>query len=144
MAKPPSGAVGYPCTQGNQFASNQWIKRWKRKISNQTISEEARKKLDSNAELWRAESEYIKLEDKETRILQFNPEKIEQVKGQYGFKISYSVIDPNYADRGPKKFDAGKIMSKKIDALLLQGKTLLKVTRKGNGRDTEYDVVAAD
>jgi hypothetical protein len=108
----------------------------------QTISEAARKNLDSNAELWKAESQYIKLEDGETRILQFNPEKLEPTK--YGPRISYSVIAPNYADKGPKKFEAGKTTSKKIDSLLRQGKTLLKITRKGTGRDTEYDVQAAD
>ena len=115
-------------------------------MSNQTqsISEIARKKLDSNAELWRAESEFIKLEDGETRILQFNAEKIEPVRTQFGPRISYSVIDPNYSDKGLKKFEASKTTSKKIDALLRQGKTLLKVTRKGTGRETEYDVVAAD
>jgi hypothetical protein len=72
----------------------------------------------------------VKLEDKETRVLQFNPEKIEPVKGQYGIRISYTVIDPNYADKGPKKFEAGKLTSK-IDSLLREGKTLLKITREG-------------
>ena len=113
-------------------------------MTTQQISEAARKKLDSNAELWRAESEYIRLEDGETRILQFYPEKMEPVKGRYGTRISYSVIDPNYADHGLKNFEAGKTTSKKIDSLLRQGKTLLKVTRIGTGRETEYDVVAAD
>jgi hypothetical protein len=36
------------------------------------------------------------------------------------------------------------LTSKKIDALLRQGKSVLKITRVGAGRDTEYDVVAAD
>lgn len=108
------------------------------------ISEIARQKLDSNAELWKAESEYIKLDDGETRILQFNPEKIEPIKTQYGPRIQYLVIDPNFADKGLKKFQQGKITSKQIDALLRQGKTLLKVTRKGAGRDTSYNVEAAD
>jgi hypothetical protein len=76
--------------------------------------------------------------------LQFNPEKIEPVKGQYGIRISYTVIDPNFADKGPKKFEQSKITSKKIDALLRQGKTLLKITREGAGKDTEYEVEAAN
>lgn len=108
------------------------------------ISEAARKKLESNADLWKAESKYVKLEDKEGKALQFNPELIEPVTTRFGPRISYSVIDPNHADKGLKKFEAGKLMSKKIDALLLQGKTLLKITRIGTGKDTEYDVVAAD
>ena len=113
-------------------------------MTTEQISEAARKKLDSNAELWKAESEYIKLEDKETRILQFDAEKIEPVRTQFGPRISYSVIDPNYSDKGLKKFEASKTTSKKIDALLRQGKTLLKITRKGAGEDTSYNVEAAD
>jgi hypothetical protein len=53
------------------------------------------------------------------------------------------MIDPNYPDR-PKKFEASKLTSKKIDALLGQGKTLLKITRIGNSKDTSYNVEAAD
>ena len=86
----------------------------------------------------------MKLEDAETRVLQFNPEKIEQVKGQYGIRISYTVFDPNYSDKGPKKFEAGKLTSKKIDSLLREGKTLLRITREGNGKDTSYRVEAAN
>jgi hypothetical protein len=85
----------------------------------------------------------VKLEPGETRILQFNPEKIEPVKGQYGIRISYTVIDPNYSDKGPKKFEAGKLTLKKIDSLLRQGKTLLKITREGSGKDTSYKVESA-
>jgi len=84
------------------------------------------------------------LEEKESRVLQFNPEKIEPVKGQYGIKISYTVVDPNYADKGPKKFEAGKLTSKKIDSLLLEGKLLLKITREGRGKDTSHRVEAAN
>lgn len=113
-------------------------------MTTQQLSEAARKKLDSNAELWRAESEFIKLDDGETRILQFNPEKQEQVRTQYGPRISYSVIDPNYADKGLKKFEAGKLTSKKIDSLLAHCKTLLKITRVGSGKGTSYIVEAAD
>jgi hypothetical protein len=43
---------------------------------NQELSEIARKNLDSNVELWKAESKYIKLEPGETIVLKFNLEKI--------------------------------------------------------------------
>ena len=55
---------------------------------------------------------------------------MEPVKGQYGVRIPYSVIDPNYPDK-PKKFEASKLTSRKVDSLLGQGKTLLKITREG-------------
>jgi ABC-type uncharacterized transport system YnjBCD substrate-binding protein len=108
--------------------------------SNQTLSEEAKQNLEKNAELWKAESVYVKLEDGETRILQFNPERIKHVEGQYGIRIQYLVIDPNYADKGDKKFEAGKSTSRDIDAQLRQGNRLLKIKRLGLGTDTKYSV----
>jgi hypothetical protein len=107
------------------------------------LSEIAKKNLESNAELWKAESVFIKLEDGETRVLQFNPEKTKQVEGQYGLRIQYMVIDPNYSDKGEKKLEAGKIMSHDIDSQLRQGNRLLKIKRLGSGVDTKYSVSPA-
>ena len=117
-------------------------KRWKRKIANQELSEIAKQNLDSNTELWKAESKYIRLEPGETVVLQFNPEKIKHVEGQFGIRISYAVIDPNYSDKGEKKFETGKLTSKQIDSLLRQGKTTLQITRSGEGKETSYTVAA--
>jgi hypothetical protein len=83
------------------------------------------------------------LEPSETTILKFNPEKIKHVEGQFGVRISYTVIDPNYSDKGEKKFETGKLTSKQIDSLLRQGKTTLKITRQGEGKETSYIVEAA-
>jgi hypothetical protein len=107
------------------------------------LSETAKRNLEKNSELWRAESVFIKLEDGEERVLQFNPEKIKQVEGQYGLRIQYMVIDPNYADKGDKKFEAGKKTSNDIDAQLRQGNRLLKIRRLGTGTDTKYSVAPA-
>lgn len=109
----------------------------------QELSEAAKQNLEKNAELWKAESVYIKLEDGETRILQFNPEKIKPVEGQYGIRIQYLVIDPNYSDKGEKKFEAGKQTSRDIDNQLRQGNRLLKIRRLGTGTDTKYSVSSA-
>jgi hypothetical protein len=113
-------------------------------MTTQQISETARKNLESNKELWKSESKYIKLEADETVILQFDPEKIKHVEGQYGPRIQYTVINPNYSDKGEKKFETGKLTSKLIDAQLLQGKNTLKITRIGEGKETSYNVEAAD
>jgi hypothetical protein len=83
------------------------------------------------------------LEPGETVILHFNPEKIKHVEGQFGPRIQYSVINPNYSDKGEKKFETGKLTSKQIDSLLLQGKSTLKTTRQGEGKETSYIVEAA-
>jgi hypothetical protein len=111
----------------------------RRKISNQQLSEDAKQKLDQNTELWRETSEFVKLEDQEIRVLKFNPERIKIVEGQYGPRIQYTVIDPNYPDR-EKKFEAGKTTSKEIDRYLRQGHTVLKIQRLGGGKDTKYSV----
>ena len=106
------------------------------------LSEAARQNLERNAELWKAESVYVKLEDGETRVLQFNPERIKEVEGQYGARVQYMVIDPNYSDKGEKKFEAGKQTSRDIDAQLRQGIRLLKI-RLGTGTSTKYSVSPA-
>jgi hypothetical protein len=107
------------------------------------LSEKARQNLEQNAELWRGESEYVKLEDGETRVLQFNPEKIKQVEGQYGLRIQYMVIDPNFSDKGEKKFEAGKQTSRDIDTQLRVGNRLLKIKRLGSGVETKYSISPA-
>ena len=107
------------------------------------LSATALENLNKNMELWKAESQYVKIEDGETRILQFNPERIKHVEGQYGVRIQYLVIDPNYSDKGDKKFEAGKRTSNDIDAQLRQGNRLLKVKRQGSGKDTKYSVSPA-
>ena len=109
----------------------------------QELSEIAKQNLEKNSALWKAESVYIKLENEETRILQFNPEKIKPVEGQNGIRIQYMVIDPNYSDKGEKKFEAGKQTSRDIDAQLRQGNKLLKIRRLGTGTDTKYSVSPA-
>jgi hypothetical protein len=107
------------------------------------LSEAAKQNLERNAELWKSESVFIKLEDGETRVLQFNAEKIKQVEGQYGLRIQSLVIDPNYADKGDKKLEAGKLLSHDIDKQLRLGNRLLKIKRNGNGTDTTYEVTTA-
>ena len=52
------------------------------------------------------------------------------------------VIDPNYSDKGEKKFEAGKQTSRDIDAQLRQGIRLLKI-RLGTGTSTKYSVSPA-
>jgi phosphoribosyl-ATP pyrophosphohydrolase len=45
------------------------------RLTNQEMSEIARKNLESNTELWKAESIYIRLEPGETVVLHFNPKR---------------------------------------------------------------------
>src|SRR5918995_5485181 len=113
------------------------------KIGQAQLSEVGRSNLERNAELWHAESIFVKLEHGEERVLQFNPDKIKQTEGQFGLRIQYTVIDPNYADKGEKKFEASKTTSQKIDRQLGQGNNLLIVKRTGEGTSTKYEVRSA-
>jgi hypothetical protein len=47
----------------------------------------------------------------------------------------YSVIDTNYSDKVETKFETEKLTSKQIDSFLRQGKTTLKITRQGEGKE---------
>ena len=75
-------------------------------------------------------------------MLKFDPERIKIVEGQYGPRIQYTVIDPNFPDK-EKKFEQGKTTSKEIDKYLKQGQTVLKIQRIGGGKDTRYSVQPA-
>jgi hypothetical protein len=35
--------------------------------------------------------------------MKFDPEKITYVEGQHGPRIQYTVIEPNYSDKGEKE-----------------------------------------
>jgi hypothetical protein len=110
------------------------------KIGQVQLSEVGKSNLERNAELWRAESVFVKLEDGEERVLQFNPDKVKQTEGQFGIRIQYAVIDPNFSDRSEKKFEASKTTSQKIDRELLKGNDLLILKRTGEGTNTKYEV----
>lgn len=60
--------------------------------------------------MWKAESKYVRIEPDGTVVLKFNPEKIRHVEGQFGARIQYTVIDPNYSEKGEKRFEAGKLI----------------------------------
>ena len=68
-------------------------------------------------------------------MLEFNPEKIEQVEREFNGKKSqgyrYTVIDPNNGSKQEKYLEVGKRTSEDIDAYLVQGHTLLKIQRFG-------------
>jgi hypothetical protein len=71
----------------------------------------------------------IKLEDGETAILEFIPDKVQQRE--------FTVRDK---DKGRKKFEVDMITSSKIDSLLSLGNIKLRVTRHGSGKNVSYDV----
>jgi hypothetical protein len=80
-------------------------------------------------------------------VLEFNPEKIEQVEAEFNGKMSqryrYTVIDPNNGSNQEKCLEVGKRTSEDIDRYHSDGQTLLKIQRFGLGKDTRYNVTPA-
>lgn len=103
--------------------------------------------MKRNAELREKDNRFIKIEPSEKRVLEFNPEKIEQVEAEFNGKKSqryrYTVTDPNNGNKHEKCLEVGKRTSGDIDEYLREGNTLLKIQRFGLGKDTRYHVTPA-
>ena len=82
------------------------------------------------------------------QYLLFNPEKIEERKEKFGEneeavqRFYYTIQDPNNPGY-EQEWSVGKITSQQIDALLMEGYTLLKVERKNSGMQTSYIITPA-
>jgi hypothetical protein len=111
------------------------------------LSPKAKENLKRNAQLRDRDNKFIKIQPRENRLLDFNPEKIEQVEADFNGKKSqryrYTVIDPNCGSEQEKYLEVGKRTSEDIDGFLNEGQTLLKIQRFGLGKDTRYHVTLA-
>jgi hypothetical protein len=118
-------------------------------MANQTepkLSTKAKEILQRNAELRQKDNKFIKLQSGEKKILQFFPEKIEQVEAEFNGKKSmrfrYTVIEEGSGNQ-EKYLEVGKRTSEEIDSFLMEGTTKLKIQRFGSGTDTRYHVIPA-
>ena len=111
----------------------------------QGLSPKAKEVLQRNAELRQKDSKFIKIEPGEKKVLQFNPEKVEQVEAEFNGKKSmrfrYTVIEEGISQE--KYLEVGKRTSEDVDSFLLEGVSKLKVQRFGSGTDTRYHILAA-
>ena len=122
----------------------------KRKISNlkQEISETARQKLQHNEDVRKKSSKFYKLDAGQKAVILFNPEKIEERKEKFGEneevvqRFYYTIQDPNNPGY-EQEWSVSKRTSQQIDALLMEGYTLLKVERKNSGMQTSYIITPA-
>lgn len=107
-----------------------------------SISDEARKKMDQIESESQKQSGFIKLQSGETKTIQFNPEKFEIVEDEFQGKktrrVYYSVIDPSMAMEGEKKLPMSLTNSTHINELLKKGFNLLEIKRIGSDRNTKY------
>jgi hypothetical protein len=113
----------------------------------QALSPKAKENLQRNAELRQKDSKFIKLQPGEKRVLQFNPEKIEQTEAEFNGRktprYQYAVRDPNSGTNQEKYLTVGKRTSEEVDSYLMEGHNLLKIQRFGLGKDTRYHVIPA-
>ncbi len=88
------------------------------------------------------------MQPKETKILKFDAEKIEQRetdfngRGRKTMRYIYTVLEPNNSNQ-EKVLEVGKRTSQEIDSHLGGGRTLLMVQRFGLGLDTRYHIIPA-
>jgi hypothetical protein len=109
------------------------------------LSTEARAVIQKNIEARQQSSKFIKLLPGEKKVLQFVPEKTEQVQaefnGEKSLRFRYSVVEDG--SNQEKCFEVSKMVSENIDTLLLEGHTKLKIQRSGIGRETRYLTIPA-
>jgi len=103
------------------------------------LSEKARKNLRRNEEFRNKASKYVRLEDGEEVILEFDAEDIDPVErvwdGQKKLRFMYACTN----ELGNTQFfPACKKTSREIDGHLANGETRLKVKRRGLGLETSY------
>jgi len=109
------------------------------------LSTKAKENLQRNAEVRQRDNKFIKLQSGEKKILQFFPEKIEQVEAEFNGKktmrFRYTVMKEG--SNQEKSLEVGKKTSEEIDSFLMETTTKLKVQRFGSGIDTRYHVIPA-
>ncbi len=119
-----------------------------------TISDSARAKIEARQIERKAiqdeQSKFVKLKDKETIVLQFDPEKeakyTESDNPQFGTKskrYEYEVHDPN--QQRARIFSANLDTSSQIDNMFVEGYCTLKIRREGaqGDKNTKYFVTPA-
>jgi hypothetical protein len=93
------------------------------------------------------ESSWITIKDKETKVLEFIPDKTKVVdkvdfNGKPQKKVQYVAIDINDPQRKEKFFEVSRSHVAGIYNELKNGKTVLEISRLGSGKDTRYLVKA--
>jgi hypothetical protein len=119
-----------------------------KEMAKENLSPKAKENLQRNAESRQKDSKFIKLQPGEKRVLQFNPENIEQIEAEFNgektLRYQYTVTEPNNGNNNQEKYlTVGKRTSEEIDTYLSEGNNVLKIQRFGLGKDTRYHVTPA-
>jgi hypothetical protein len=145
FTEPPRGATGYSTTVtavDNKFCIFEVMSKYMTQTTK--LSAEAKSVIQRNIEARQQSSKFVKLQPGEKKVLQFVPEKTEQVQAEFNGKKSlrfrYTVIEEDSGDQ-EKYFEVSKRTSEDIDTFLMEGHTKLKINRSGSGVDTRYLIV---
>lgn len=150
FTEPPRGATGSSTTatafavvDDNKFCKAERVAKTKDMTQITELSAEAKQIIQRNIEARQQDSKFVKLQPGEKKVFQFVPEKTEQVvadfNGKKSLRFRYTVIEEGSDQE--KYFEVSKTSSEKIDALLIEGHTRLKISRSGLGIATRYDPV---
>jgi hypothetical protein len=105
------------------------------------LSEKAKENLRRNKEFRNQQNKYVKLEPGEKMVLHFDVENLtvpREFDGKKSVGYQYAVTDPNDINETEKSIIFSKRFSARVDTLLGEGQTILKVHRIGAGKDTDY------
>lgn len=140
--EPSSGATEYSTTVrtvDNKFCTN--VRMMTKDMTQITeLSEEAKAVIQRNIEARQQSSKFVKLQPGEKKVLQFVPEKTEQVQAEFNGKknLHFRYIVMEEGSDQEKYFEVSKRASEDIDNCLMEGHIRLKMTRSGSGIDTRY------
>ena len=101
-------------------------------MAEENLSPKAKENLQRNAESRQKDGKFIKLQPGEKRVLQFNPENIEQIEAEFNGKktprYQYTVTEPNNGNNNnnqEKYLTVGKRTSEEIDSYLIEGHNVI-------------------
>jgi hypothetical protein len=109
-------------------------------------NENAKRNIQYAQQVWKSSSKFITIKEDKSATLQFLPELEEGVvvkddtyMGELtGKKTFYKAVEVSSPNTEVRTFKANRRSSELINDQLMDGNTLLVITREGNGKDTVY------
>ena len=109
-------------------------------------NENAKHNIQYAQQVWKSSSKFISIKEGESATLKFMPElengvvvKDDTYMGEVtGKKTFYKAVEVSSPNTEVRTFKANRRSSELINDQLMEGNTLLQISREGNGKDTIY------
>lgn len=106
----------------------------------------AKRNIQHTQQVWKSSSKFVTIREDESATLKFLPEledgvvvKDDTYMGKVtGKKTFYKAVEVSSPNTEIRTFKANRRFSELINDQLMDGNTLLVITREGNGKDTIY------